>query len=199
MTGPTPVIVPGLRGAAPSHWQERFAARSDRAVTVPFPEQDAWHSIEERVRLLGETIATVDGAVVLVAHSAGVLATVHWARSLSDGDPALAKVSGAVLATPPDFGVEWPEPHPRPAELVQAGWEPIPRRPLPFPSTVAASRTDPLARFRTTAGLAESWGSRLVDVGDAGHLNPASGHGEWPLLDDLLAELAGRAPSEVTG
>ncbi|RDH09542.1 RBBP9/YdeN family alpha/beta hydrolase, partial [Tsukamurella pulmonis] len=82
-----------------------------------------------------------------------------------------------------------PEPHPRPAELAGAGWEPIPRRRLPFPSVVAASRDDPLARFRTTAGLAETWGSRLVDLGDAGHLNAASGYGEWPLIDELVAEL----------
>jgi len=196
-----PVIVPGLRGSAPSHWQELYAARAGGAVTVPFPVEERWHSIDERIRLLGETVAAVDGQVVLVAHSAGVLAAVRWARSLSDGDPALVRVAGAVLATPPDFGVEWPEPHPRPAELSAAGWEPIPRRRLPFPSIVAASRTDPLARYRTTAGLAEAWGSRLVDLGDAGHLNPASGYGEWPLIDELIAEIAsvGRCPARALG
>lgn len=199
MTAPTPVVVPGLRGEAPSHWQELFSARTGHAVTVPFPDEGLWHSIDERVRLLGETVAAVAGPVILVAHSAGVVATVRWARSLPDGDPALANVVGAVLATPPDFGVDWPEPHPRPAELSAAGWEPIPRRRLPFPSIVAASRNDPLARYRTTAGLAECWGSRLVDIGDAGHLNPASGYGEWPLLDELLAELAARAQSDLVG
>lgn len=190
MTGPVPVIVPGLRGSAPSHWQELYAARTDGAVTVPFPAEADRHSIDERTRLLGETVATVDGPVILVAHSAGVLAAVRWVRSLPDGDPVLGRVGGAVLATPPDFGVNWPEPHPRPAELSAAGWEPIPRRRLPFPSVVAASRTDPLARYRVTAGLAEAWGSRLIDLGDAGHLNPAAGYGEWPLVDELVAELA---------
>ncbi|TWS24954.1 serine hydrolase family protein [Tsukamurella sputi] len=190
MTAPVPVVVPGLRGSAPSHWQERYAARTETAVTVPSPAEADRHSIGERVRLVGRTIAAVDGQVILVAHSAGVLAVVRWVRSLPDGDPALEKVVGAVLATPPDFGVEWPEPHPRPAELSAAGWEPIPRRRLPFPSVVAASRTDPLARYRTTAGLAEAWGSRLVDLGDAGHLNPASGYGEWGMVDELVAELA---------
>lgn len=197
MSTPTYVIVPGLRGSAPSHWQELFTARTDGTVTVPFPEESLWHSIEERTRLLGETVAGIDGPVILVAHSAGVLAAVRWVRSLADDDPALARIAGAVLATPPDFGVDWPEPHPRPAELSAAGWEPIPRRRLPFPTIVAASRNDPLARYRVTAGLAEAWGSRLVDLGDAGHLNPASGYGEWPLIDELVAELASRAPSEA--
>ncbi|BDH57206.1 alpha/beta hydrolase [Tsukamurella sp. PLM1] len=189
MTAPVPVIVPGLRGSAPSHWQELYAARTPGAVAVPFPEESLWHSIEERIRLLAETVAAVDGPVILVAHSAGVLATVHWLRSLADGDAALDAVVGAVLVTPPDFGVDWPEPHPRPAELAAEGWEPVPRRRLPFPTVVAASRTDPLARYRVTAGLAEAWGSRLEDLGDAGHLNPVSGHGEWPLIDDLVAEI----------
>lgn len=189
MSAPVPVLVPGLRGSAPSHWQELYAARTDGAVTVPFPTTELWHSIEERTRLLGRTVAAVDGPVILVAHSAGVLAAVHWVRSLPDDAPALGRVAGAVLATPPDFGVDWPAPHPRPAELSAAGWEPIPRRRLPFPSIVAASRDDPLARYRVTAGLAEAWGSRLVDLGDAGHLNPASGYGEWDLIDGLVAEL----------
>ena len=57
---------------------------------------------------------------------------------------------------------------------------------------VAASRNDPLAGFRTTAGLAEVWGSRLVDLGDAGHLNPAAGFGPWALAEELVAEMAAR-------
>lgn len=85
--------------------------------------------------------------------------------------------------------MDWPQPHPRPAELAAAGWLPISRRRLPFPSVLAASRTDPLARYRTSAGLAEVWGSRLVDLGDAGHLNPAAGFGPWDLADDLVVEM----------
>ncbi|WP_019203159.1 alpha/beta hydrolase [Tsukamurella sp. 1534] len=198
MIAPVPVIVPGLRGPAPSHWQELYAARTERAATVPFPDEGRWHDIAERVRLLGRTVSSVDGPVVLVAHSAGALVVAHWAGVLADGDPALARVTGALLATPPDFGVNWPAPHPRPAELAAAGWEPIPRRALPFPSIVAASRSDPLARYRTTAGLAERWGSRLLDLGDAGHLNPAAGYGEWDLVDQAVAELARREREGIT-
>lgn len=193
MTAATVVIVPGLRGPTPEHWQERYAARVERAVTVPFPDRSDWHDLAVRTRLLAETVAAADGPVILMAHSAGVLTVAHWVASREPADPAVGKVAGAVLATPPDFGVAWPEPHPRPSELAAAGWEPIPRGRLPFPSVLAASRTDPLARYRTTAGLAEVWGSRLEDLGDAGHLNPASGYGEWRLVSDLVAEVAQRA------
>ncbi|MCF8588072.1 RBBP9/YdeN family alpha/beta hydrolase [Gordonia liuliyuniae] len=201
MSGPTVVIVPGLRGIAPEHWQERYAARVSDAVTVPFPAVDDWHDLAARSDLIDDTVRSVNGSVILVAHSAGVLAVVHWARGRAAGQGpdgqdsaggAVARVAGALLVTPPDFGVDWPQPHPRPAELSARGWEPISRRRLPFPSILAVSRDDPLARYRTGAGLAEVWGSRLVDLGDAGHLNPASGYGEWPMLEPLLTELSSR-------
>ena len=78
-----------------------------------------------------------------------------------------------------------------PAEdvLEQNGWLPCPRRTLPFPSIVAASRNDPLAQFDRVAAMANDWGSRLVDLGEVGHLNPAAGFGEWPMAETLIHEL----------
>jgi predicted alpha/beta hydrolase family esterase len=37
--------------------------------------------------------------------------------------------------------------------------------------------------------MAREWRSRLVDLGEVGHLNPASGFGEWPMAEKLIAEL----------
>ena len=70
------------------------------------------------------------------------------------------------------------------------GWLPVPRERLPFPSIVAASRNDPLASFGRVAQMAQGWGSRLVDLGEVGHLIPASGYGEWPRAEQFMAELA---------
>ena len=66
---------------------------------------------------------------------------------------------------------------------------PLPRGRLPFPSIVAASRNDPMSEPRRIAALARDWGSRLVDVGPVGHLNPAAGYGWWPQAETLLLEL----------
>jgi predicted alpha/beta hydrolase family esterase len=66
----------------------------------------------------------------------------------------------------------------------------VPRAPLPFPSIVAASRNDPLGRVERVAGLAEAWGSRLADLDEVGHLNPASGDGAWPRAEEFIAELS---------
>ena len=107
----------------------------------------------------------------------------HWARV------TLRPVLGALLATPPDFERPMPDGYPSIAALESGGWLPVPRQRLPFPSIVAASRNDPLGAFDRVAELARGWGSRLVDLGSVGHLNPASGFGEWPMAESLISEL----------
>ena len=66
---------------------------------------------------------------------------------------------------------------------------PIPRGPLPFPSILAVSDDDPLGNPVRLRALANAWGSRLHSLGAVGHLNPASGFGEWPEAPALIAEL----------
>jgi len=39
------------------------------------------------------------------------------------------------------------------------------------------------------AALAEAWGSRFVNVGNVGHLNPAAGFGHWQQAEALIQEL----------
>ncbi len=187
---PTVVIVPGLRDHVPDHWQTLLADRLDRVRTVPPLEHDRL-SLAARIAALDAVVNDVDGPVVLVAHSAGVLITVHWAQQIT------RSVRGALLATPADLENPLPDGYPSMDDLDKGGWLPIPRRRLPFPSIVAASSNDPLAEKRRVAGMAEVWGSRFVDLGEVGHLNPASGYGEWPDADVFLQELLQR-PSGVT-
>ncbi|NKY54427.1 RBBP9/YdeN family alpha/beta hydrolase [Nocardia vermiculata] len=186
---PTVVIVPGLRDHVPDHWQTELAAELDRVRIVPPLEQDTL-SLATRVGVLDDVLSQLSGPIVLVAHSAGVMITVHWAQH-SDRE-----IHGALLATPADIEQPFPPGYPSTAELDGHGWLPIPRRRLPFPSLVAASSTDPLASVRRVAGMAEAWGSRLVELGDVGHLNPASGFGPWDgarvLLDEVV-EMGRRA------
>ena len=113
--------------------------------------------------------------MILVAHSAGVLVTAHWAAQYSP-----TRVVGALLATPPALAAELPPEYPSIDELRAHGWLPIPRRPLPFPSIVATSDDDPLGNPVRVRALAKAWGSRLHSLGAVGHLNPASGYGDWP-------------------
>lgn len=193
---PVVVIVPGLRDHVAEHWQTLYAATLADARILPVlePGKHARLDLEARVAALEELVAeAADRAegrpVVLVAHSAGVPLLVHWA----DRSPSTFRVQAALLATPPDFEVPLPDGYPTGRELRTHGWTPLPRRRLPFPTTVAASRNDPLAGYRRVAGMAETWGSRLVDLGEVGHLNPASGFGPWSRVDELVADLVDRA------
>ncbi|MFF3732000.1 RBBP9/YdeN family alpha/beta hydrolase [Streptomyces sp. NPDC002476] len=180
---PTVVIVPGLRDHVPDHWQTVLADKIAGARTVPPLEKDRL-SRDAQVAALDEVLSGISGPVVLVAHSAGVMTTVHWAQRHR------RPVEGALLATPPDFDGPLPDGYPTPDVLRENGWTPTPRTPLPFPSIVAASTNDPLADVGRVADLARAWGSRLVDLGPVGHLNPASGHGAWPRAEEFVRELS---------
>jgi hypothetical protein len=184
----TIVLVPGLRGYVQDHWQTRLEAALPNAVSVP-GLGNSYPSLDDRVALLNLVIQDIDGPVTVVAHSAGVLTTVHWAAR------HVAAVTGALLVTPPDLAAPLPAPYPSLDELRANGWLPIPTQPLPFPSIVAASTNDALGNHERVRDLAQLWGSRFHSLGAVGHLNPASGYGEWPaattLLDELAATLVG--------
>jgi predicted alpha/beta hydrolase family esterase len=43
-----------------------------------------------------------------------------------------------------------------------------------------ASRNDPYCAFERAQQFAKAWGSELLDLGEAGHINADSGLGDWP-------------------
>jgi uncharacterized protein len=182
-TSPTILIVPGLRDHVADHWQTLLEKALPGARSVPPLEHDKL-SCAARVAALDSALAGIEGPAVLVAHSAGVMIVVHWAQRHR------REIAGALLATPPDFEAPLPDGYPTRDALQQNGWLPTPRARLPFPSIVAASTNDPLARLDRVTELATAWGSRLVNLGEVGHLNPAAGYGEWPRAQEFVTELA---------
>lgn len=182
---PTILFVPGLRDHVADHWQTHMAAQIPGSVTVE-PITEKRLSREARVAALDAALTSVEGDVVLVAHSAGALMVAFW--DLLPTRP----IQGALLVTPADVERPLPEGYPGFDELAANGWWPIPRIRLSFPAIVVASRNDPLAGFDKVAELAGAWGARLHDAGEVGHLNPAAGYGPWagamPLLEELLRD-----------
>lgn len=176
---PAVLIVPGLRDAVEDHWQTLFAARWPRCRTVA-PMGRVHIDCATRVAALEKEAAEIDGPFVIVAHSAGCITVAHWAARTQQA------VKGALLAVPPDFERPLPEGYPTVDALDAAGWRPVPRSRLPFPCLVGASRNDPLARYEYAENLATCWGAQLVDLGLVGHLNPASGYGDWPQVEALI-------------
>lgn len=190
----TLLLVPGLRDHVAEHWQTLLQAElqtTQQKVASVAPLEHDKLSCAARMEALDKALAEIDGPVMLAAHSAGVMITVHWARHLFHKVPH-GKIRGALLATPADLETPMPAGYPDRATLEVRGWLPIPREPLPFPTILAASRNDPLATFERAAEMACDWGSDLVDLGKVGHLNPAAGYGPWPRAKELLAQLQRR-------
>jgi uncharacterized protein len=191
---PTPTIltVPGLGGSGPTHWQTLWERARPEVVRADLgmwdtPHRNSW------VTKLDQAIRGAQAPVVLVAHSLGCQAVAWWA-TLS-GQPYGWPVAGALLVAPADV-----DRADAPPELT--GFAPAPLTPLPFPSLTIASSDDPWIGVPRARALANGWGSHLVEVGALGHINAASGIGDWSEGQALLAELidmAGLAHNPTQG
>ncbi|HSS52465.1 MAG TPA: alpha/beta fold hydrolase [Thermoanaerobaculia bacterium] len=170
------LIVPGLWNSGPHHWQSVWSAAEPGFRRV---EQTEWESpaCGDWVAALEAAVADAGPQVVIAAHSLGCVTVAHWAAETG------LKIHGAFLVAPADVeGLIYPK--------GPTGFRPMPMATLPFPSILVASEDDPWIKPSRARQLAEAWGSRLVNIGAAGHVNTESGHGPWPegrrLLDELL-------------
>lgn len=168
------VIFPGFGNSGPRHWQSLWEqANADFARIDPVdwdhPRRSEWVSaLEGTVRRLGPS-------AVVAAHSMGCLAVAHWAAGRH------APIKGALLVAVPDPGNSH-----FPSEAT--GFGPVPARRFSFPSIVVASTDDAYGSLAFSERCAAAWGSRLVNIGAAGHINADSGLGAW---DEGLALLQG--------
>ncbi len=179
-----PIIVPGWKDSGPDHWQTRWAALLPHAVRV---QQRDWENpvSAEWISTLAGLVDQAPSPVLLVAHSLGCLI------SAALPVPLRAKVAGALLVAPAD--VERPD-----APDCLRGFAPVPRHSLPFQSVVVASDNDPYCRLERARAFAESWGSRVVVIPGAGHLNADSGLEDWPQGLKLFGALRRRASWRVS-
>lgn len=173
--GPTVLMLPGYQNSGPGHWQSLWQAAHPEYRRV---EQRDWDnpSRPEWVEALDGAVREAGGPVVLAAHSLGVMTALHWAAAHP------APVVGALFVAPAD--VEWLEEPPS-----VKSFRPVPMARLPFPSFVVASDDDLYADLERVREWATAWGSRLVCLHGAGHINADAGFGPWPEGEALLAEL----------
>ena len=93
---------------------------------------------------------------------------------------------GVLLVAPPD-----PTSEAFPADAAPT-FVRVAARPLPCPSVVVASTNDPYCDLRVAEDFASIWGSDLTVAGELGHLNSASGLGEWLTGREALDRVTGR-------
>ena len=169
------LTVPGYQSSGPGHWQSLWEASLGDIARVEMPSWE--HPVKAAwVEALDEAIAACATPPILVGHSLGCLAIIHWAEGHD------REIRGALLAAPAD--VERPD-----TLALLRPFGAIPRLRLSFPAIVAASSDDPFMALDRARSLAADWGARFVDLGRCGHLNQVSGHGPWPHGEALLGEL----------
>jgi uncharacterized protein len=172
---PAVLIVPGLHNSGPEHWQTLWERKHGAYVRV---NQRDWDNprCSEWVETFDRAMMAAGSSVVVAAHSLGCATVAHWAKSHK------RKIFGALLAAPTDVDAPTiPE--------GSSGFAPMPLGRLPFRTIVAASSNDPYVTLERAKYFAESWGAEFVDIGEAGHINAESGHGEWPKGEELLAQI----------
>lgn len=188
----TTLIIPGLNNSGPEHWQSLFEAQIPGSRRVA---QQDWSrpNIIPWARNVQNAILRSDDPVILVAHSFGVLASIVGAARVAD------KVAGALFVAPAD-----------PAKFTPSGeilseaaqdWSTglynlIPKERLGYPTIIAASLDDPYMPFKRAAWWATKWQSRVVSLGNSGHVNVASGHGQWSVGEALYSDIVSVAKSE---
>lgn len=174
------LIVPGLNGSGPGHWQSFWLADQAEAVLV---QQNDWANPQAGrwLHRLEQAIIAHPGAVI-VAHSLGTILTARLSQS------SVAPLVGAALLVAPADIERTSTLHARTYEFGT-----LPRARLPFPSLVVASRDDIYMNLAKATELSQLWGASLLDLGYAGHINVSSGFGRWPRGYTLAAELAERA------
>jgi uncharacterized protein len=126
------LIVPGLGGSEPEHWQSQWERSYPGATRV---EQSDWNRpVRARwMRRLVEAVENTPGAI-LVGHSLGCVLIAHLAHRRPD-----LAIGGALLAAPADvYRVDHAQPELR-------DFAPTPLARMPFPAVVVASTNDPFS------------------------------------------------------
>lgn len=160
------LIVPGLGNSGQEHWQTYFQNSGDNFHRV---EQQEWDA-----PVCADWIANIDQkvlefdplSVILIGHSLGCTAIAHWAATYK------RQIKGAMLVAPSD--IETPA-----YTFPSQGFTPIPTNRLNFKTIVVASANDMWVSLQRAEYFAHCWGSDFINIGEAGHINVASGYGRW--------------------
>jgi uncharacterized protein len=158
-------IVPGLGNSGEGHWQTiwqtRFGFQRIEQSEWDRPVCTAWINTINTF-----LISEKANNVILVGHSLACNTIAAWAKEFG------TTIKGALLVAPSDTEADSYPPG-------TTGFKPMVLRQLPFPSITIASSNDPYVTTSRARTFANAWGSKLIEIGNAGHINVASGQGNW--------------------
>ena len=169
-------IVPGLGNSGPEHWQTFFETKGSNFARI---NQEEWNepACADWVAAIYKALLNVElSKVILIGHSLGCTTIAHWARNSGK------RIKGALLVAPSD--IENPV-----YTFPATGFSPIPKDTIHFPTIVVASSNDPWVSLDRAVFFAECWGSTLINIGNAGHINADAGYGKWEQGLEILHTL----------
>jgi predicted alpha/beta hydrolase family esterase len=170
-------IVPGLGNSGPEHWQTFFENSGTNFKRIMQQEWDA-PNCNDWVAAIDNAVTGYDlPTVILIGHSLGCTAIAHWATQYGK------KIKGALLVAPSD--IENPV-YTFPAK----GFTPIPTSKINFKTIVVASEDDPWVGVERAKFFADKWQSKLINIGNAGHINAVAGYGKWDAGLEILKMLS---------
>jgi len=171
----TILTLPGIGGSGPQHWQSLWEKEYD-FIRI---EQKDWETpvLADWVANIHSEVSKHDPKdVIIVGHSAVCTAIAYWAQYYQ------TKIRGALLVAPADA-----EANTFPSGT--SGFRPMSLSRLPFPSILVTSTNDYFVSVDRAKQFADAWGSEFINIGDAGHINIASGFGEWDKGLEILKKL----------
>lgn len=173
----TLLIVPGLGDSGKEHWQNYWLNQYKNSKKVI---QKDWDNpiLEDWLNGFSTSIDSIDGPILIVAHSLAVSLVTHWSKN-----NAAHKIVGALLVAPADVDSSLHTPE------ETRNFSPIPLHKLEFPSIVVTSSNDPYISVERAAFLANQWGSTFINAGEKGHLNSESKLEYWEEGQELLNTL----------
>jgi predicted alpha/beta hydrolase family esterase len=169
-------ILPGLGNSGPQHWQTHFEHSGANFHRINQQEWDA-PVCDDWINTIDATLSNYDlSTIVLIGHSLGCVTIAHWAARFNK------IIKGAMLVAPSD--IENPV-----YTFPAVGFAPIPQQKIHFKTIVVASTDDPWVSIERANFFADNWGSQLINIGNAGHINADAGFGKWDEGLEILKTL----------
>lgn len=171
------VNIPGLHNSGEDHWQSHFEndkpSEFKRIIQENWSQPDCHTWIEKMEKdLKNENYSEL----ILIGHSIGCMAIVNWIEKYHH------VIKGALLVAPSDADKPvYPD--------YITGFSPVPMARLPFPSILVASSDDHVTDIERSKEFADHWGSELIILENAGHIEPSSGFGKWEQGMELVHRL----------
>jgi predicted alpha/beta hydrolase family esterase len=166
------LILHGLGGSGPGHWQTWLTARlkadNERVAYPDLPDADLPSPTAWRGVLDGELAALPAGERIVICHS---LACLLWLHHVAEGGPQADRL---LLVAPPSEAAGVPE---------IESFFPVPLPALTRGARLVCSDDDPYCPGGAAALYGEPLGIPVDVLPGAGHINPETGYGPWPEVE----------------